>query len=210
MSDDAIELAGRVRLNRLASQWGQEIRLERLFLARGVVAAFANGEFDALREPDPIVAVDPLTMEVTVLTKAAAAHGLEWFTTSRLHDVRNIDISIITGCLQVRPAAVAEFAKRRGFAPPSWWTDGEAGTKNKGGAPPAADWSAIQDSLEVEIDLVGFPRRDGSPGWRFKADVIRWVEKLTGDDEPGKTALKDNVSRMLDNIRQKKGQKVGK
>jgi hypothetical protein len=67
----------------------------------------------------------------------------------------------------------------------------------KGGRPPAADWSAIEEALNKEIDLVGLPCKHGSPDWRTLADVIRWVEKLTGTDEPGKSALKDNVAKML-------------
>jgi hypothetical protein len=79
--------------------------------------------------------------------------------------------------------------------------------KGKGGAPPAADWPAIEERLAQEIADVGFPHRGGAPGWRFAADVERYVEGLTGDAEPGRSAVKANVRRMLSNI--KKGHKVG-
>jgi hypothetical protein len=71
-----------------------------------------------------------------------------------------------------------------------------------GGAPPAADWPEFEKALEEEIDLIGFPAKDGPKGWRSKADVIRWIEARLGpDEEPGKTALKENVNRMLENIK---------
>jgi hypothetical protein len=69
--------------------------------------------------------------------------------------------------------------------------------KRKGGRPPAADWVALEVALNEEIDLVGLPRRDGVPGWRTIADAVKWIEKRTGDDNPGKTALKENVGAMI-------------
>jgi hypothetical protein len=76
--------------------------------------------------------------------------------------------------------------------------------RGKGGRPPAADWSAIQESLWRELDQVGLPRKDGPLDWRSMADVERYVEKLTGADEPGRTALKDNTKKMVENWRKKK------
>jgi len=70
--------------------------------------------------------------------------------------------------------------------------------RRPGGAPPAADWSA--QALRREIKAVGFPNRNAEPGWRTQADVIRWLEPLLGDAEPGITALKTNVKAMLDRI----------
>jgi hypothetical protein len=70
-----------------------------------------------------------------------------------------------------------------------------------GGRPPAADWPALEEALEREIGCVGFPAKQGAPGWRTLADVVRWIEPLLGNDEPGKTALKQNVKKMLDRIR---------
>jgi hypothetical protein len=76
--------------------------------------------------------------------------------------------------------------------------------RGRGGRPPAADWPEIQKALWRELDLVGLPRKDGPPEWRSMADVERYVEKLTGADEPGKTALRVNTKRMVDDWRKKK------
>jgi hypothetical protein len=59
-------------------------------------------------------------------------------------------------------------------------------------------------ALEREIDKVGFPYENHEPGWRTIADVVRWIEVRPKDDEPGKTALKDNVGAMLKRIKAKK------
>lgn len=74
-----------------------------------------------------------------------------------------------------------------------------------GGRSTAADWPAIEQALECEINLVGFPDRAGAPGWQYKADVIRFVRPLLDDDsEPAEQTLKENVSRMLERIRARK------
>jgi hypothetical protein len=74
-----------------------------------------------------------------------------------------------------------------------------------GGRPPAADWLEIEKAVEAEIEKVGFPTRDGVPGWRYKADVVRFITPLLGTDEPGETALKKNVAAMLERIKAKRG-----
>ncbi len=71
----------------------------------------------------------------------------------------------------------------------------------KGGRPGAADWSALEEALCREIETVGLPERGGEPGWQTTADVIRWMEPKCGEYEPGKTALKENVSAMLGRAR---------
>jgi hypothetical protein len=77
--------------------------------------------------------------------------------------------------------------------------------KRKGGAPTAADWGEIEKALEREIDAAGFPSKEHEKGWRGPADVVRWIEgRLGSDEEPSHTALKENVRRMLENIRKKK------
>lgn len=73
-----------------------------------------------------------------------------------------------------------------------------------GGRPPAADWFEIEKRVAAEIEKVGFPSRDGVPGWRYKADVVRFIRPLLGDDEPGETALKENVAAMLERLQSKK------
>jgi hypothetical protein len=72
-----------------------------------------------------------------------------------------------------------------------------------GGRPPAADWTAIEEALEREIREVGFPGPEHEPGWRTQADVVRWVEQICGNAEPGKTTLKDNTKSMLERIKVK-------
>ena len=72
----------------------------------------------------------------------------------------------------------------------------EVEPRRRGGRPPAADWSELEVALNREIDHVGLPSRDGAPEWRTQADVIRWLEPKLGKDEPGKTALKENVRLM--------------
>jgi hypothetical protein len=85
------------------------------------------------------------------------------------------------------------------FAIPSS-TVGRAGF---GGAPAAADWSAIKEALREEIGNVGFPSREGAPGWQTQADVRRWILERLGPNEepPGVTTLKDNIRRMLEELR---------
>jgi hypothetical protein len=73
-----------------------------------------------------------------------------------------------------------------------------------GGRPPAADWPAIEEALNEEIDAAGLPRRDGVPGWRTTADIVKWVAARTDGDEPGKSALKDNVAKMLKRAEERK------
>jgi hypothetical protein len=88
---------------------------------------------------------------------------------------------------------------RRFLSPPAI-VAARAADKKAFGRPVAADWSEIKKALKVEIEAVGFPRKKGAPEWRSQADVIRFIEKLTGDDEPGKTALKENAKKMLAEI----------
>jgi hypothetical protein len=139
---------------------------------------------------------------------------------ARLEDGQLMASVLDTGSGEIKPV-VREFwrtkearqAVRRGIGPGGQGTlliiiplavpdavGEEANRPNLGGAPPAADWPEIEKALEEEIRLVGFPSKDGPKGWRSKADVVRWVEeKLSNDEEPGKTALKENVNRMLKN-----------
>ncbi|WP_038381116.1 hypothetical protein [Bradyrhizobium elkanii] len=88
--------------------------------------------------------------------------------------------------ISVAPTAVNSAAERR---------------EKLGGAPFAADWPALKQALKTEIQAVGFPSKQAEEGWRSQADVVRWIEERLGDAEPGRTALKDNVKRMLEEIR---------
>jgi hypothetical protein len=72
--------------------------------------------------------------------------------------------------------------------------------RNKGGAPYKEDWPAIQVALKAEIQAVGFPDRNGAPGWQYQRDVMTWVAaRLEG--EVHKNTLQNHVSRMLAEIR---------
>jgi hypothetical protein len=77
----------------------------------------------------------------------------------------------------------------------------------KMGRPPAADWPAIKVRLKAEIEAVGFPDNNGAPGWRTKADVVKFIEPLLGEDEPGRTSLFANVTRMLAELREEMAEK---
>jgi hypothetical protein len=61
--------------------------------------------------------------------------------------------------------------------------------------------ASLEEELAREIEAVGFPNENAEDGWRTVADVVRWVEARVGEWEPGKTALKDNVTKMLERIR---------
>jgi hypothetical protein len=75
-----------------------------------------------------------------------------------------------------------------------------AAPKNKGGAPFKEDWSEIKRALMDEIKTVGFPQKDGEPGWRTQTDVMLWVSvRLEG--EVHKNTLQKHVRRMLAEIR---------
>jgi hypothetical protein len=77
----------------------------------------------------------------------------------------------------------------------------------KMGRPIAADWGEIKKIVKTEIENVGFPHKNGAPGWRYKADVVRFIEPLLGDDEPGRTALLTNVTKMLAELREEVSEK---
>jgi hypothetical protein len=61
----------------------------------------------------------------------------------------------------------------------------------KGGRPFAADWPAIEEALEREINLVGFPNKGAGEGWRTAADVAQWVRGHLDDASPGPTAERE-------------------
>jgi hypothetical protein len=73
--------------------------------------------------------------------------------------------------------------------------------KNKGGAPTVVDWPPIRARLKDRIREDGFPYRDGEPGWRYQADVIRFIEDLTRDVHPVWSTLKGHARLWLKEIR---------
>ena len=70
----------------------------------------------------------------------------------------------------------------------------EAARKPKGGRPPAADWFAIEEAFNKEVDLLGLPRKDAEPGWRTAAE---WLREHLDDAEPSKTAVNEHARKML-------------
>jgi hypothetical protein len=81
-----------------------------------------------------------------------------------------------------------------------------AGQKNVGGRPGKADWSALKEALKNEILAVGFPNKDGVPGWRTTADVATWLgERLADDEDVSPRTLRDQARHMLSDIKEELG-----
>lgn len=76
--------------------------------------------------------------------------------------------------------------------------------KGVGGRPIAADWSEIEKALEAEIDVVGFPEKNGTEGWRSQADVEKWISSKLGKSEPASSTVRAHVSSMLRDIAARK------
>ena len=64
----------------------------------------------------------------------------------------------------------------------------------RAGASPAADWFAIEEAFNKEVDLLGLPRKDAEPGWRTAAE---WLREHLDDAEPSKTAVNEHARKML-------------
>jgi hypothetical protein len=193
-------------LNRVASRWGQALGHDPDSLAMAILYAYGAGEFDSVCDGEAVCGFGYETLKPFSLDKdAAKVLGTPVdIPYGRVPPMGYLAL-VKTGQVFVSPEALALFAKQRGFAMPDWLLS-RVGTPQAGrsGRPPAADWPALEEALEREIDAVGFPERNGEPGWSRIADVLRWLELRTGKDNPGKTALKENAKKMLDRIRAKK------
>jgi hypothetical protein len=205
------EFRGCLRLNRMATEWGATIGRDRDMLACAILGAYAAGEFDSVSGEVVWGFFDFEQLKPFSLGKDAARLLATRRTNYHDQSLMSLEYSyyVTGGLLYIRPEALALFAKQRDLlAMPDWLRarteEDLKNPKGRGGKPPAADWPALQEALEREIDLVGLPRKDGPPGWRTTADVVHWLEERTGEDNPGKTALKDNAKRMLENIRERK------
>jgi hypothetical protein len=64
----------------------------------------------------------------------------------------------------------------------------------------AADWNAIRQALEEEIETVGFPNEDAEPGWRNLADLEKWVTSKCGPNPPAESTIRENAKKMLAKI----------
>jgi hypothetical protein len=204
------EFRGCLSLNRVASRWGEAIGHDPDSLAMAILYAYGAGEFDSVRGGEAVCGFGYETLKPFSLDKDAAKVlgtpvDIPYDPYDRVPPIGYLAL-VKTGQVFVSPEALALFAKQRGFAMPDWLLSRveTPQAKDRVRRPPAADWDALEVALEREIDAVGFPSKYGPPGWQSNADVVRWLEPYLGDYEPGKTALKDNVKRMLKNIRAKK------
>jgi hypothetical protein len=122
------EIDGLPALSVVARKWSAEIGRDDLpadRLARGIIAAHANGEFDSLGEVNPLVGVDSSTLRLTPLSKPAAEGLVGRYMTlegQELEPSLAYISCVMTGYLRVRPEAVHIFADARGLPRPSWWT----------------------------------------------------------------------------------------
>jgi len=78
-----------------------------------------------------------------------------------------------------------------------------AATKNKGGAPPKADWDALKEPLRAEIKKHGYPHRQNPPGWQRTKDVVDWALTMLGttSEHVSPRTVEDNVRRILKELR---------
>jgi hypothetical protein len=72
----------------------------------------------------------------------------------------------------------------------------------KGGRPHAADWSAIEELIRLEVERHGLPE-SGLKGWQNQSDVERWVaEQLEHRGESaGESTIRDHVRKILKRLR---------
>jgi hypothetical protein len=72
----------------------------------------------------------------------------------------------------------------------------------EGGRPHAADWSAIEDLIRLEVKKRGLPE-SGLKDWKNQSDVERWVaEQLAHRGEPaGESTIRDHVRKILKRLR---------
>jgi hypothetical protein len=82
---------------------------------------------------------------------------------------------------------------------------GKAQTNVNRGAPPKADWDAVDEAIRQEVETRGLPERDGEKGWKTQADVERFVfEFLDARKEPvGASTVKLRVQMALRKLREK-------
>jgi hypothetical protein len=77
---------------------------------------------------------------------------------------------------------------------------------NQGGRPGKADWPALRVALRTEIEMVGFPTKEGVPGWRTNTDVATWLSaRLSDDEDVSPRTMRDRVSRMLSELKEELG-----
>jgi hypothetical protein len=192
-------------LNGLASRWGPAIGVERDSLAKGILIAFAENEFDGLSIAEPLILVDPTNLRKFAVSKGQAKS----LTGSTLEASMGYIAWVRTGYTQVHPSVLPAFAKARGLSMPRWLAEGDVTDEvaNKGGRPDEYDWSAIESALEDECRLqesVPMPGHSDKD-WRTKADAMRYVRNRFNwtDGGPADSTLKAHIGQMLQRIDQR-------
>jgi hypothetical protein len=125
------EIDGLPPLSIVARKWSAEIGRDDLSadrLARGIIAAHANCEFDSLGDVSPLVYVESSNLRLVPLSKSDAERLVRPDTT--LPSLAYMSC-VTTGYLRVRPEAVDIFADARGLPRPSFWTIPPAPTGRK-------------------------------------------------------------------------------
>jgi hypothetical protein len=208
-------------LRTLSQEWAPEIvpSIEWRLLERNILDAANGGEFDDCAQGHGFLVIDFETRmpehAVSALLRDRFERPLLDTRTAR-EIASNVSSAIATmlelELFAIHRSAVLTFAQKRRLRVPSCWSDGIGAPKitPKMGRPFAADWAALEERVRAEIDIVGFPDRNGAPGWQKQADVVKFLEPHCGHYEPGKSALKDNVKRMLKKIASEISQKVEK
>ncbi|MCV0395921.1 MAG: hypothetical protein K5872_06655 [Rhizobiaceae bacterium] len=59
-----------------------------------------------------------------------------------------------------------------------WSADHVGAGNNKGGAPAKADWPAIEEAFQREVQERGLPDALNEHGWQRQADVERWIADI--------------------------------
>ena len=75
--------------------------------------------------------------------------------------------------------------------------------KDKGGAPPKADWDALKEALRAEIKKHGYPHPQNPPGWQRTKDVVDWALTMLGTtgEHVSRRTVEDNVRRILKELK---------
>jgi len=73
------------------------------------------------------------------------------------------------------------------------------------GAPPKADWSAIEEAFRREVAERGMPDETNVDGWQWQADVERWLDDILiheGVESVSETTLRRRAKGFLSRARE--------
>jgi hypothetical protein len=183
-----------IRIRRLCDHWAGELGFEARKLHRAIFNSALAGEFDGLVQDNKGVCF--------VNQARQPSYSIE---SSKLREFVDMDraeqFAFEADILALHRDAVHSFAANRGWCPPSWWVPATPELHRGGGRSFVADWAAHEERLEAEIKLVGFPSKDGPPGWQTVANVALWMAAGMGDDEdPKPKTIRNQVTAMLKRI----------